>query len=229
MNFHQMMYRKLMLVWFSFLLVTVATATTTLAGNCSVNCLSVYSLELTDLGTSVRSIVKLVDETGAGAGARGTVVHAVWTRPDGSSFDQYANIGTRLRATFGLYTAGAPGTYKFSVVGATKAGYTFDPANSSTLSKSIVLGDISNTPPTAVPNVNIMSGSVPLTVAFDSSESFDSDGEIVAYDWDFDDGNNSTEPNPSYTYITPGSFTATLMVTDNMGAISSQSILRSLP
>jgi len=51
---------------------------------------------LTDLGNTISGIVKLVDETGAGAGARDPVVHAIWERPDGSTFDQYANIGTRL-------------------------------------------------------------------------------------------------------------------------------------
>lgn len=225
MNFNLTIYKKLTILCLSFLVLAVATMTTASAKSCSVNCLSVYSIELTNLGTSVRGIVKLVDETGSGAGARGTVVHAVWARPDGSTFDQYANIGTRLRATFSLYTAGAPGTYTLTVVDATKAGYTFDPANNNSLSKSISIGDVSNQPPTAIPNADVLSGSAPLIVTFDSSQSNDADGVIAAYAWDFDDGNSSPDPNPVYTYNRAGSFTVNLTVTDDRGATNSQQLL----
>jgi PKD repeat protein len=76
----------------------------------------------------------------------------------------------------------------------------------------------------AVFNADSISGSAPLTVNFDSSQSFDPDGEIVAYAWDFDDGVTSSEPNPSVTYSYPGNFIATLVVTDDNGATASQSI-----
>jgi len=223
MTFNLKTYWKIAGVLFALLLFSFLTTKTVLAKGCSVNCLSVYSIELTNLGSSIRGIVKLVDETGAGGGARGSVVHAVWTRPDGSEFDQYANIGTRLRANFSLYTAGAPGKYKLTVVDATKAGYTFDTVNSSRLSKSISIGNVANQPPTAIFNVDILSGSAPLTVNFDSSDSLDADGVIVGYAWNFGDSNNSVEAYPSHTYNTIGSFTATLTVTDNMGATASQS------
>lgn len=204
-----------------FLLVFTTPLSSAAAQNCSTNCLSVYSIALTNLGTSIRGIVKLTDETGSGAGARGAVVHAVWTRPDGSTFDQYANIGTRLRAEFKLYTAGISGRYKLTVVNTTKAGYTFDPQNSTTLSKSIQVGTGSNQPPIAVSNADVTSGSAPLTVNFDSYGSSDPDGVITTYAWNFGDGSSSTEANPLHTYTDVGNYTATLLVTDNMGASGS--------
>ena len=40
---------------------------------------------------------------------------------------------------------------------------------------------------------------------------------IVAWDWDFGDGNNSNLSNPSHTYQVPGTYTVTLNVTDEVG------------
>lgn len=101
---------------------------------CSVNCLRVFNIEMFDLGGKVTGLVYMVDENGGGV--RSVVVHAVWTMPDGSTVDQYANIGTRGRAEFRLYPM-ASGLYTLTVVGATKSGYTFDPDNSAVLSASI--------------------------------------------------------------------------------------------
>lgn len=53
-----------------------------------------------------------------------------------------------------------------------------------------------------------------LPVSFSSAGSTD-DGGIVGYSWDFGDGTApSTSPNPTHTYTQPGSYTATLTVTD---------------
>ncbi|MGM0592396.1 MAG: PKD domain-containing protein [Halobacteriota archaeon] len=52
------------------------------------------------------------------------------------------------------------------------------------------------------------------TVAFDGSNSTD-DGTIVEYEWDFGDGTSATGATPNHTYATPGTYTATLTVTDD--------------
>ncbi len=57
------------------------------------------------------------------------------------------------------------------------------------------------------------------TVNFTAEESRD-DGEIVAYEWDFGDGNTADEENPTHSYANAGSFRITLKVTDNLGASS---------
>ncbi len=38
-------------------------------------------------------------------------------------------------------------------------------------------------------------------------------GAIITHDWDFGDGGTSTDQNPTYTYINPGNYTVTLIVT----------------
>lgn len=64
------------------------------------------------------------------------------------------------------------------------------------------------------------SGEVPLTVEFDASGSFDPDGEIVSWEWDFDgDGrfDDATGEVVEYEFTQEGSYEVTLRVTDNNG------------
>ncbi len=55
-------------------------------------------------------------------------------------------------------------------------------------------------------------------ISFDSLGSKDTDGDIVSYLWDFGNGEQSAEANPSYVYPVAGDYTASLTVTDNDGA-----------
>jgi RHS repeat-associated protein len=55
--------------------------------------------------------------------------------------------------------------------------------------------------------------------------STDSDGSIVAWDWNFGDGLTSTERNPSHTYAGVGPYTVSLTVTDNSGLTSTRQLL----
>lgn len=56
-------------------------------------------------------------------------------------------------------------------------------------------------------------------VAFDAARSFDVDGTIASYAWDFGDGELATGPTPAHVYAQPGTYTATLTVTDDHGAV----------
>ena len=54
-------------------------------------------------------------------------------------------------------------------------------------------------------------------VSLSSSGSFDPDGTISSYHWNFGDGTSANTANVSHTYQSSGLFTATLTVTDNAG------------
>jgi PKD repeat protein len=58
-----------------------------------------------------------------------------------------------------------------------------------------------------------------MTVTF-TDNSYDPDGFIVSWLWDFGDGATSTVQNPIHTYTAPGSYTVTLTVTDDDDASS---------
>ncbi len=66
---------------------------------------------------------------------------------------------------------------------------------------------------------NPSSGEVPLTVTFDAGSSFDPDGDIILYEWDFDgDGRFDTEGETAeYEYNQEGTYEVTLRVTDTNG------------
>lgn len=59
----------------------------------------------------------------------------------------------------------------------------------------------------------------PVFVDFeDQSQSY---GDVVSWNWDFDDnGNSSTNQDPSNTYVYPGTYNSTLMITDEFGCTS---------
>ncbi len=81
-----------------------------------------------------------------------------------------------------------------------------------------------NQDPVAVASVSPTSGAPPLTVDFSSSGSYDPDGSITGYHWDFDDGNSSTDANPTHTYPNTGTYEATLTVTDNDNATGTDQV-----
>jgi PKD repeat protein len=60
-------------------------------------------------------------------------------------------------------------------------------------------------------------------VAFDASDSSDSDGSIDSYTWTFGDGSFGSGVNPSHSFSSAGSFNVTLTVTDNDGLIGTAS------
>jgi PKD repeat protein len=59
-------------------------------------------------------------------------------------------------------------------------------------------------------------GAPPLKVQFTGSVEED-EGGPWKYEWDFGDGQKSTEQNPSHTYEKVGEYTATLTVVDQKG------------
>jgi len=78
-----------------------------------------------------------------------------------------------------------------------------------------------NQPPVAVLSANPLTGNTPLLVNFTGAASYDSDGSIASYAWDFGDTGLASGVNASHTYAVPGTYTAQLRVTDNSGATAS--------
>ncbi|MEV0755527.1 carbohydrate-binding protein [Streptosporangium sp. NPDC050280] len=74
-----------------------------------------------------------------------------------------------------------------------------------------------NRNPIARAAANKTSGAAPLAVTFSSAGSSDPEGGALTYSWNFGNGVTSTAANPTYTYTTNGTYTATLTVRDSGG------------
>ena len=81
---------------------------------------------------------------------------------------------------------------------------------------------VSFSPPVPIFTWNPQNPEPDETITFDASQSYDPDGTITQYQWDWNnDGNydeNHTTPTTTHTYTQPGSYQVTLKVTDNEGA-----------
>ncbi|ADU31971.1 ThuA domain-containing protein [Evansella cellulosilytica] len=58
-------------------------------------------------------------------------------------------------------------------------------------------------------------------ISFDSSGTYDPDGNDITFDWDFGDGTTSTEASPTHAYSENGEYTVRLSVTDATGKVAS--------
>ena len=77
-----------------------------------------------------------------------------------------------------------------------------------------------NAPPVAM-MITPPVAAIGMAVTFDASGSTDPDGTIASYDWDFGDAITGTGVSTTHTYMTAGTFTITLTVTDDAGATNS--------
>jgi len=91
-----------------------------------------------------------------------------------------------------------------------------------------------NNSPTIISNITTHAESLPTAdvgsypilklgqvVQFNGTNSYDPDGVIVSYEWDFGDGNKANEtPTPTHVYHRAGFFVAKLTVRDNDGNIA---------
>ncbi len=68
-------------------------------------------------------------------------------------------------------------------------------------------------------------GLTPLSVVLSSDGTYDPDGDVLTYDWNFGDGAASSEEDPVHTYSLDGTYTASLTVADIHGSSASQSVV----
>ena len=103
----------------------------------------------------------------------------------------------------------------------------FRDANGNNIPRTVTPGTftisaVTNNPPTAAFTYTPVSPVVNQTVTF-TDASTDTDGNIVAWNWNFGDGGISTLRNPTHQYTNGGTYTVTLTVTDDDGATGSTS------
>ncbi|WP_407075566.1 PKD domain-containing protein [Paraglaciecola sp.] len=74
-----------------------------------------------------------------------------------------------------------------------------------------------------VPIAEFTESCTDLVCSFDGANSFD-DGTIVSYEWDFGDGTVASGVNTNHSYLSAGTYTVSLTVTDDLGAMDTASL-----
>ncbi|MBC9735394.1 PKD domain-containing protein [Nocardioides marmotae] len=92
-----------------------------------------------------------------------------------------------------------------------------DGATPPVLHVAYTLAGPSNTPPTA----SFTASCSGTTCSFDAGGSSDAEGPVAGYRWTFSDGGSATGVSASRTFAAPGTYQATLTVTDSAGATGS--------
>jgi PKD repeat protein len=87
-----------------------------------------------------------------------------------------------------------------------------------------IVEDPQNEFPEAVIELDVQEVQIDETVSFSGHLSHDPDGSIDSYLWEFGDGNSGSEVNVTHAYLSPGQYTITLTVWDDVGATDSSSV-----
>ncbi|MGE5499706.1 MAG: PKD domain-containing protein, partial [Syntrophothermus sp.] len=71
--------------------------------------------------------------------------------------------------------------------------------------------------PVPVATISTANAKTGQSITFDASGSYDPDGQIVSYLWNFGDGASSDQKVTTHSYSQPGTYKVTIKVTDNQG------------
>ncbi|WP_114752532.1 PKD domain-containing protein [Pleomorphovibrio marinus] len=123
----------------------------------------------------------------------------------------------------GTTATGMNPSHTYTSAGNFTVTLTVTDANDLSASSTLAILARENQLPVAVAEATSTVGVAPLLVSFSGENSTDDTG-IVAYLWDFGNGNTSTEANPSFTFQEVGTYEVTLTVTDDDGAQSTSVI-----
>jgi PKD repeat protein len=139
--------------------------------------------------------------------------------PDGSIVGHHWDFGdgTTSTAANPAHTYNAVGQYTVTLTVTDNSGLTDD----TSLTVSVLVPNIL---PVAIASATPNSGYAPLTVTLSGANSYDTDGSIVSYAWNFGDGTTGSGATVQKTYTGAGNYTATLTVTDNRGATATSTV-----
>ncbi len=132
----------------------------------------------------------------------GAIVSYAWTFGDGANGSSPTT--SHVYATPGSYTA--------------RLTVTDDDGATDTASSTIYVSAPANQPPTASFTVSPGSGPAGTLFLYNAAASFDPDGAIVSYQWEYGDGSFGTGQTSQHVYATPGTYTVRLTILDDDSA-----------
>ncbi len=137
--------------------------------------------------------------------------------PDGSIVSWSWNFGD------GNTGSGSTPTHAYGAAGTYTVTLTVQDNGSATgsISHTVTITAPANQSPTASFTVSSSPALVGQSVTFNGTGSYDPDGSIVSWSWNFGDGYTGSGSTPTHAYGAAGTYTVTLTVQDNGGATGS--------
>ncbi len=158
----------------------------------------------------------------------GDVPLAVAFDAAGSSDPDGSIVGYQWDFGDGATASGAAVTHQYATAGHYEVTLSVvdDAGNSGVDHVGVVAGaGILNTAPLAMASATPTSGAAPLQVTFDGSGSTDAEGPLTGHTWAFGDGAIATGVTATHTYEEPGTYTASLTVTDGDGLTDTDTVI----
>ncbi|MGC9308298.1 MAG: PKD domain-containing protein, partial [Thermoplasmatota archaeon] len=135
----------------------------------------------------------------------GTITNYTWTMGDGTTL--YGEEITHTYTTVGNYTV----------------TLTIKDNRNATDSDSCTV-EVRSPPPVAVGNASPSEAYTNVDIQFDGTGSYDPDGHIVNWTWDFDDGETGYGNITSHPYDDDGTYSVQLTVRDNDGETNTTAV-----
>lgn len=83
---------------------------------------------------------------------------------------------------------------------------------------------LDNQPPIAMATASSTAGVTPFSTTLSGTGSVDPDGDTLSYSWNFGDGESGLGASLSHAYLHPGTYTATLTVSDGRGGCATATV-----
>ncbi len=142
------------------------------------------------------------------------------TDPNGDVLTYIWDFGNGDTAT-GITTI-----YEFTEIKDHLVTLTVDDGNGNLDSDTILINvQDPDQPPVASFITDVTTGTAPLTVTFDASESSDPSGNTLLYTWDFGDGITATGQSIAHTFNAVGSYSVILTVENNQGNTDTDTVI----
>jgi PKD repeat protein len=128
----------------------------------------------------------------------------------------------------GAIGSGMAVSHIFTTVGSFTVTLTLTDNLGATTKKTVTItttnSPSANLPPVGNLVASSLSGIAPLKVDFQAQNVSDPDGTVVSIGWNFGDGATGMGAAVSHEFMTVGSFTVTMTLTDNLGAMTKKSV-----
>lgn len=196
------------------------------------NCLSCHTnggITLTSNATTIN--VPASDKFGVEIGAEGDTekLTAIWSSvSDNPSFafvpssvvdNEAGDTNAEAKKVRGIFMVTAPstdGTYTIQVFAAGSG------AKGATMTLQIVVQTEGPSTGNLVPRASFLHSRLGMAIEFED-RSWDVDGNITSWQWNFGDNTTSAQQSPIHTYAQMGTFMVTLTVTDDKGSNNTRS------